>query len=125
MKATLFVKKTESEVNFRTARRCTLKILNREDGSKEFRIRYEKGKMISVLLNEVESKSVAKMLFSGVVQTIQVENYNGINDSHEKTDESNVYEETLVSDEPRCILIESKMNYNPEIPEFPQGSCRY
>lgn len=124
MKATLFVKKKESEINFRHTSPCSVKTIKREDGSVELRIHYTRGKMISVLLNEVECRSVSKML-TGVMPTMYVDNYQGINDSPLPLIQTREFSElSPEADEPAQkieILIESKMNYNPDIREFMEG----
>lgn len=124
MKATLFVKKKESEINFRHTPPCSIKTIKREDGSVELRIHYTRGKMISILLDEAESRSVSNML-TDMMPPIYFENYNTISNEPLPFIRTKEFSElSPEADEPAQkieILIESKMNYNPDIREFMEG----
>jgi hypothetical protein len=121
MKASLFVKKSDTPLNFRKTPPCTIRVLEREDGNKELRIRYTKGKMISVLLDDSEAGAIAKMLTDAIDKSA-VENYRGISEPAFKGNapfgiKPVAWEEEDTSAGKIHFFIESKMNYTPDTPD--------
>ncbi len=121
MKASLFVKKSDKQLNFRKTPPCTVRVLEREDGNKELRIRYTKGKMISLLLDDSEAGAIAKMLTDAIDKSA-VENYKGISEPAFKGNapfgiKPVAWEEEDISAGKIHFFIESKMNYTPDTPD--------